>query len=212
MQTIAVLSNGPRTGRAASIRRVPQCQMRKEGMRTTSAGCRWSRPAKNPPRDAAGENRQPDFEEYTRATAAAFAADEQRNVLPSRRIAAQLVRQKAQPVSLLSSRTHKVGLRRLKHLRRRTFVTPLRKPKQRSRAWGGRLLEIASSVFPRFRRRKALGLNFFQPRTGVFFLQGFSTWPTQATTKKKEKGKSFHHTIAGTRARARVHGASSVFP
>ena len=33
MQTIAVLSNGPRTGRAASIRRVPQCQMRKEGMR-----------------------------------------------------------------------------------------------------------------------------------------------------------------------------------
>ena len=146
MQTIAVLSNGPRTGRAASIRRVPQCQMRKEGMRTTSAGCRWSRPAKNPPRDAAGENRQPDFEEYTRATAAAFAADEQRNVLPSRRIAAQLVRQKAQPVSLLSSRTHKVGLRRLKHLRRRTFVTPLRKPKQRSRAWGSRLLEIIKSA------------------------------------------------------------------
>jgi len=93
-----------------------------------------------------GKNRQPDFEEYTRATAAAFAADEQRNVLPSRRIAAQLVRQKAQPVSLLSSRTHKVGLRRLKHLRRRTFVTPLRKPKQRSRAWGSRLLEIIKSA------------------------------------------------------------------
>ena len=47
--------------------------------------------------------------------------------------------------------------------------------------------------------RKNRRSNFFQPRTGVFFLQGFSTWPTQATTKKKEKGKSFHHTISKTR-------------
>ena len=39
-------------------------------------------------------------------------------------------------------------------------------PWTRARA---RVPTIASSVFPRFRRRKALGLNFFQPHTGGFF-------------------------------------------
>ena len=60
-------------------------------------------------------------------------------------------------------------------------------------ACGPKLLgffEIASSVFPRFRRRKALGLNFFQPRTGVFFsgklLNFWGRVPSQKLTTNSE--------------------------
>ena len=63
---------------------------------------------------------------------------------------------------------------------------------------------IASSVFPRFRRRKALGLNFFQPRTGVFLANSVDFLGEGPLAETHHKFRA-HHTKHGSRLKRRQY-------